>query len=53
MTVLVKDGVRMAVRDGNHLAAFLNNGWKVSDSQKAEKPEENTVISIPSRISPA
>ena len=43
MTVLVKDGIRMAVRDGNHLAAFLNNGWKVADSQKAEKPEENAV----------
>ena len=43
MTVLVKDGIRMAVRDGNHLAAFLNNGWKVDDSKKAEKPEENAV----------
>lgn len=43
MTVLVKDGIRMAVRDGNHLAAFLNNGWKVADSPKAEKPEESVV----------
>ena len=43
MTILVKDGVRMAARDGNHLAAFLNNGWKIADFQKAEKPEENTV----------
>lgn len=42
MTVLVKDEIRMTVRDGNHLAAFLNNGWKVADSQKAEKPEGNT-----------
>ena len=42
MTILVKDGVRMAARDGNHLAAFLNNGWKVDDSQKTEKHDDNT-----------
>ena len=42
MTVLIKGGMRIAVRDGNHLAAFLNNGWKVDDSQKTEKHDYNT-----------
>ncbi len=28
MTSVYKEGVRMSVRDGNQLAAFLNNGWK-------------------------
>ena len=32
MALLVKNGVRFSVRDKNHLSAFLNNGWIVSDS---------------------
>lgn len=32
MTEVIKDGVRMAARDGNQLAAFLNNGWTVDDT---------------------
>ena len=32
MALLIKDGVRFSVRDKNHLSAFLNNGWIVSDS---------------------
>lgn len=38
MTEVIKDGVRMAARDGNQLAAFLNNGWSVVDT--AEKTED-------------
>lgn len=32
MTEIIKDGVVMAARDNHQLAAFLNNGWKVKDS---------------------
>lgn len=39
MTTLVKDGVRMSVRDANHLSAFLNNGWTIDDAQVNKKPE--------------
>lgn len=28
MTKVIKDGIVMVARDGNQLAAFLNNGWK-------------------------
>lgn len=41
-TVVIKDGIKMATRDGNQLAAFLNNGWTVTDivkKQEAEIPE--------------
>ena len=39
MTVFVKDGVRMSVRDANHLSAFLNNGWTIDNMQESKKPE--------------
>ena len=31
MALLIKNGARFSVRDKNHLSAFLNNGWIVSD----------------------
>lgn len=36
MTEVVKDGVKMAVQDGNHLAAFLNNGWVMVGSELSQ-----------------
>lgn len=38
MVKVTKDGMTMAVRDINQLAAFLNNGWK---KVAEEKPVEN------------
>lgn len=35
MTEVVKNGIRMAARDGNQLAAFLNNGWKIAEEKKS------------------
>lgn len=35
MTEVVKNGIRMAARDGNQLAAFLNNGWKIVEEKKS------------------
>lgn len=35
MTEVVKNGIRMAARDSNQLAAFLNNGWKVEETKEA------------------
>lgn len=45
MTEIIKDGVVMAARDNHQLAAFLNNGWKVRDSDipKPEMPTEQSV----------
>lgn len=34
MTKIVKDGASMVARDGNQLAAFLNNGWKIDESKQ-------------------
>lgn len=34
MTKIVKDGAVMVARDGNQLAAFLNNGWTVDSDGK-------------------
>lgn len=43
-TNVVKNGVVMAARDKNQLAAFLNNGWSLSDTaEKAEKTVADTV----------
>lgn len=43
-TVVIKDGIKMAVRDGNQFAAFLNNGWTVaSATEKPETPEKAKV----------
>ena len=36
MTEVVKDGVKMAVQDGNQLAAFLNSGWAVIGSELSQ-----------------
>lgn len=38
MVKVTKDGMIMAVKDINQLAAFLNNGWK---KVTEEKPVEN------------
>lgn len=35
MTEVVKNEIRMAARDGNQLAAFLNNGWKIAEEKKS------------------
>lgn len=36
-----KDGVIYNLDDGNHLSAFLSNGWQIVEEKKAkvEKPE--------------
>ena len=34
MTRIVKDGVVMVARDGNQLAAFLNNGWEACEENQ-------------------
>ena len=36
MTKIVKNGAFMVARDGNQLAAFLNNGWKIDESKQTE-----------------
>ena len=47
MTKIVKDGAVMVARDGNQLAAFLNNGWKASDENKiADNQNKNELESI-------
>lgn len=37
MKVIKKGNVEMVARDRNQLAAFLNNGWIVVDTQKENK----------------
>ena len=42
MALLIKNGARFSVRDKNHLSAFLNNGWAVSDSvMETEKDSDD------------
>lgn len=42
-TVVIKDSIKMAVRDRNQLAAFLNNGWILDGpSDDATKNFEET-----------
>ena len=45
MFIVVRENETMAVRDKHQLAAFLNNGWSLSDtSDKEEKTIANTII---------
>lgn len=37
MVKVVKNGVKMAARDKNQLAAFLNNGWAVDKENQIEE----------------
>lgn len=41
MVKVTKDGMTMAVRDNNQLAAFLNNGWKKVTEEKLVKNHED------------
>lgn len=41
MTKITKNGIVMAARDKNQLAAFLNNGWEVAPEIKEEIPVSN------------
>lgn len=41
MNTLIKGGVKMAVKDSNQLAAFLNNGWTVVTE---EAPQEKATV---------
>lgn len=41
MVKVTKDGMTMAVRDNNQLAAFLNNGWKKVAEEKLVKNHED------------
>ena len=39
MTYVEKEGVVMGCHDVNHLAAFLNNGWKVVEKEAPKSAE--------------
>lgn len=41
MVKVTKDGMTMAVRDNNQLAAFLNNGWQKVAEEKPVKNHED------------
>lgn len=48
MIKVEKNGVRMAAKDGNQLAAFLNNGWKKIENEPEEKaPEQPQETKLP------
>lgn len=48
MTKVEKNGIKMIAKDGNQLAAFLNNGWEVVDSKPVkETPEQLPETKLP------
>jgi ketopantoate reductase len=44
---LQKDDVTMTVRDNNHVAAFLNNGWTIKEDGKSEKSDFSNFMNPP------
>lgn len=47
MTKIVKDRAVMVARDGNQLAAFLNNGWTVESDEKNTTGQVTATNMIP------
>ena len=45
MYKVVRENETMAVRDKHQLAAFLNNGWSISDT--ADKTEKTVADTVP------